>query len=77
MIRLHKCRTWFDEQAFAEAVAPFGVQVVAGKVPGAKAVPSKVFDSRLRPNTFVTYLWKQRSHQHISIGCQHSGCLQF
>ncbi|KAL4856628.1 O-fucosyltransferase 23 [Chlorella vulgaris] len=61
--------TWFDEQAFAEAVAPFGVQVVAGKAPGATPVPIKVFDSQSRPNAFVTYLRKHRSHQHISIGC--------
>ncbi|EFN52179.1 hypothetical protein CHLNCDRAFT_139378 [Chlorella variabilis] len=61
--------SWFDEREFAAAVAPHGVKVVAGKAPGAIRIPIKAYDSQSRPTALVTYLRKQRSHQHIKIAC--------
>jgi hypothetical protein len=45
------------------------VQVVAGRPENATRVPIKAYDSQARPTALVTYLRKQRAHQHIKIGC--------
>lgn len=58
-------REWFDEEAFAQAMAAHGVQVVAGVAPNATVVSIKDFDSQSKVGALVAHLKKQRGLQHI------------
>lgn len=62
-------REWFDEEAFAQAMAAHGVQVVAGVAPNATVVSIKDFDSQSKVGALVAHLKKQRGLQHIRIAC--------
>jgi len=59
------CRAWFDEEAFAAALAVHGVKVVAGKAADAWKVSIKAYDSQSAVNALISFLRKKRARQHI------------
>ena len=59
------CRQWFDEQAFAAAVAPHGVRVVAPPAADVATVSIEEFHSQSKVGALVAHLKLHEKQQHI------------
>ena len=59
------CRDWFEEAAFADALASAGLAVAAGRPPKWTAISIKDYSSNAEVDHLVKSLKKQRSKKHI------------
>jgi hypothetical protein len=59
------CRDWFEEAAFADALASAGLAVAAGRPPKWTSLSVKDFSSLSKVDDLVKFLKKQRSKKHI------------